>query len=68
MSTASQLLPFDISKRSRGVQKAYENFVKFYGPVKGTDIFLLKAEEQGKGNTIRQKVESVYANGAHLTK
>jgi len=53
---------------SNGVQKAYANFVKFYGPVKGTDIFLLKAQEEGTGNTIRQKVESVYTKGAKLKK
>jgi hypothetical protein len=59
-------LPFDITKQSKGAQKAYKHFVEFYGPVKGTDIFLLKAEEQGKGNTIRQKVNNVYHKGAKL--
>lgn len=61
-------LPFKLSRMSNGVQKAYANFVKFYGPVKGTDIFLLKAQEEGTGNTIRQKVESVYTKGAKLKK
>lgn len=59
-------LPFDISKQSAGAQKAYSEFVKFYGKKKGTDVFLLKAEEQGKGNTIRQKVNNVYHKGAKL--
>jgi hypothetical protein len=59
-------LPFDITKMSAGAQHAYANFVKFYGKVKGTDIFLLKAEEKGKGNTIREKVNSIYHKGARL--
>jgi hypothetical protein len=62
----SNLLPFDIKKMSAGAQKAFEEFVKFYGPVKGADIYLRKAEEQGVGNTIREKVNSIYHKGAKL--
>jgi hypothetical protein len=59
-------LPFDITKQSAGAQKAYKAFVEFYGKEKGTDVFLLKAEEQGTGNTIRQKVNSIYHRGAKI--
>lgn len=59
-------LPFDITKQSAGAQKAYRHFTEFYGKRKGTQVFLQKAEEQGKGNTIRQKVNSVYHKGAKL--
>lgn len=61
-------LPFDISKQSAGAQKAYANFIKEYGKSEGTRIFLQKAEERGKGNTIRQKVNSIYHKGATLGK
>ena len=59
-------LPFDITMQSKGAQKAYVNFTKEYGKKEGTRIFLAKAAEQGKGNTIRQKVNSVYHKGAKL--
>jgi hypothetical protein len=59
-------LPFDISKQTVGAQKAYKNFVKEYGKAEGTRIFLAKAEEQGKGNTLREKVNSIYHKGAKL--
>jgi hypothetical protein len=59
-------LPFDLSKMSAGAQKAYANFIHHYGNAEGTRIFLQKAEEQGKGNTIRQKVNSIYHTGAKL--
>lgn len=59
-------LPFDITKQSKGAQKAYRNFIKEYGKSEGTRIFLAKADEQGKGNTIRQKVNSVYHKGAKI--
>ena len=64
--SAARNLPFDISKQSIGAQKAYANMVKFYGKKEGVRIFLQKAEEQGKGNTIRQKVNSIYKKGAHI--
>lgn len=61
-------LPFKITAQSRGAQKAYKNFTKEYGKKEGTRIFLAKAEEQGKGNTIRQKVNFTYHKGARLGK
>jgi len=59
-------LPFDITKQSKGAQTAYIKFVKFYGKSEGTRIFLQKAEEQGTGKTLREKVNSIYHKGAHL--
>lgn len=59
-------LPFDIAKQSKGAQKAYDHMTKFYGKKEGTRIFLAKAEEQGKGRTIRQKVNSIYHRGAKI--
>lgn len=59
-------LPFDISKQSVGAQKAYRRFVKQYGKSEGERIFLAKAEEQGKGRTLSQKVNFVYKTGARL--
>lgn len=61
-------LPFKISAQSAGTQKAYNEMVKFYGKKEGTRIFLKKAEEQGKGTTIRQKCNSIYKKGAHIGK
>jgi hypothetical protein len=59
-------LPFKLSAQPAGVRKAYSNFVKEYGTEEGTRIFLKKAEEQGTGRTMRQKVVSVYKKGARL--
>lgn len=59
-------LPFDISKQTRGAQKAFKNFTNFYGTHDGPRIYLKKAEEQGQGSTIRQKVNSIYKKGAKL--
>ena len=59
-------LPFDISKQTKGAQKAYNNFISEYGEAEGTRIFLAKAEEQGVGRTIREKVNSIYKHGAKL--
>lgn len=59
-------LPFDISKQSAGAQKAYKAFVKQYGKSEGERIFIAKAEERGKGNTLRQKVNFTYKTGARL--
>ena len=59
-------LPFKITAQPVGTQKAYGNFVKEYGKKEGTRIFLAKAEEQGSGNTIRQKCNSIYRKGGHL--
>jgi hypothetical protein len=59
-------LPFKISAQSRGAQKAYRNFVDFYGREEGERIYLQKAEERGKGKTLRQKVNDIYKTGAKL--
>jgi hypothetical protein len=59
-------LPFKLSAQTKGVQKAYDNFIKEYGKTEGERIFLAKAEEKGRGSTLRQKVNSVYKTGAKL--
>jgi hypothetical protein len=59
-------LPFKIEAQSKGAQKAYRNFVSRYGKKEGTRIFLQKAEEQGRGKTITQKVNFTYKHGAKL--
>jgi hypothetical protein len=59
-------LPFLISAQPRGTQKAFDNFVREYGYMEGSRIFILKAEEQGTGNTARQKANSIYKRGGHL--
>ena len=59
-------LPFKLSAQTRGAQKAYGEFVKEYGKEEGTRIYLQKAEERGTGNTIRQKVNSIYKRGGKL--
>lgn len=59
-------LPFKITAQSKGAQKAYRRFTRRYGGDEGARIFLAKAEERGTGNTIRQKVHSVYTKGAKL--
>jgi hypothetical protein len=60
-------LPFKLSAQTKGAQKAYRNFVEQYGVSEGRRIFLAKAEEQGTGNTLRQKVNSTYKRGAKLS-
>lgn len=60
------LLPFKISAQTRGAQKAYARMVEQYGKREGERIFLQKASEQGTGNTLRQKVNSIYKKGARL--
>jgi hypothetical protein len=59
-------LPFKLSAQTKGAQKAYKRFVNEYGVIDGTRIYLQKAEEQGTGSTVRQKVNSVYKRGAKL--
>jgi hypothetical protein len=59
-------LPFKISAQTKGTQKAYGRFIKQYGKSEGERIFLLKAEEQGTGKTLRQKANSIYKTGAKL--
>lgn len=55
-----------IDTLSHGAQKALTNFRKEYGPSEGERIFKAKAEENGKGSTLRQKVNSTYKKGAKL--
>jgi len=59
-------IPWKLSAQTVGFQHAYKNFVQQYGQEEGTRIFLKKAEEQGTGNTLRQKANSIYRNGAKL--
>lgn len=59
-------LPFKITAQPAGTRKAYQNFTEFYGKREGERIFLKKAEEQGKGNTLRQKCNSIYKKGSHV--
>jgi hypothetical protein len=59
-------LPFLLGAQSAGVQKAYAAFVQQYGLVQGRRIFLAKANERGTGNTVRQRVDSVYTTGRRL--
>ena len=66
MASQPDPLPFKISRQTKGAQKAYRAFVRQYGLADGRRIFLAKADEQGVGNTIRQKVNSVYKTGAKL--
>lgn len=51
---------------SVGARKALGNFIDEYGRKEGERIYLAKAEERGQGNTLRQKVNSVYKTGAKL--
>lgn len=60
-------MKFDISKQTVGAQKAYARFVKQYGKTEGERIFLQKAEERGRGRTLRQKVNFTYHTGAKLS-
>lgn len=59
-------LPFKLTAQPKAVQKAYNNFVSEYGKAEGTRIFLAKADEQGKGKTLRQRVLTTYSKGATL--
>lgn len=60
-------LPFKIEAQPAAVRKAHKNFVMQYGKRDGDRIFLAKADEQGTGNTPRQRVLSVYSKGASLS-
>jgi len=51
-----------------GAKKALGNMVQEYGLDKGLQVFLDKAREQGTGKTLRQKVNSIYKQGAKLRK
>lgn len=60
-------LVFKINAQSKGAQKAYRRFIEQYGLDEGRRIFLARADERGIGSTLRQKVNSVYRKGSHLT-
>ena len=51
---------------TKGAKKAFIEFQKFYGPKEGERIFFQKADEQGTGQTKRQRVNSVFKTGAKL--
>lgn len=51
---------------TKGAQKALGNFIDEYGKSEGERIYKQKADERGRGNTLRQKVNSVYKTGASL--
>jgi hypothetical protein len=51
---------------TKGAKKAFVEFQKFYGQAEGERIFFQRAEEQGTGQTKRQRVNSVYKTGAKL--
>lgn len=59
-------LPFKITAQTKGAQKAYTRFIEQYGKKEGERIFLAKADEHGKGSTLRQKVNSIYRRGGHV--
>jgi hypothetical protein len=59
-------LPFKLSAQSAGVQKAYLNFIKQYGNVRGPQIFTAYANDHGVGNTLRQRCASVFTTGRKL--
>lgn len=52
---------------TKGAQKALAAFRSDYGAQEGLRIYLAKAEEQGTGATLRQKVNSIYKRGAKLS-
>lgn len=68
MEFNDRALPFKLTNMTKGAQKAYRNFISFYGFQEGRRIYLKKADEQGTGNTIREKVNSTYKKGAKLKK
>lgn len=49
-----------------GAKKALGEFTKQYGRTEGVRIYLAKADEQGTGNTLRQKVNFIYKKGATI--
>lgn len=59
-------LPFKISAQPASTRKAYGRFIKEYGKTEGERIFLAYAEDHGKGNTVRQKVNFVFRKGAKI--
>jgi hypothetical protein len=58
--------PFKIRNLTKGAKKARRHMQRFYGTEEGNRIWEAKAEEQGTGNTLREKVNSIYHKGAKL--
>lgn len=67
MKTYSTGLPFKLTAQTKGLQKAYRNFIDLYGREEGNRIFLAKADERGVGKTTRQKANSIYKTGGKLS-
>lgn len=59
-------LPWKLSAQTKGFQKAFTAFQQEYGPEEGLRIFLKKAEEKGRGKTLREKANDIYKTGAKL--
>jgi len=57
---------FKIRNLSKGAQKARRRMMQQYGAEEGDRIWREKAEEQGTGTTLRQKINSTYHKGAKL--
>lgn len=51
---------------TKGAQKALGEFMTQYGADEGVRIYKAKADEQGTGNTLRQKVNSIYKKGGSV--
>ena len=52
---------------SPGAKKALGHMRAEYGAREGNRIFIEKAKENGKGQTLRAKVNSTYRKGAKLS-
>ena len=57
---------FKIRNLTKGAQKARRRMLRGYGTEEGDRIWREKAEEQGTGSTLRQKLNSIYKKGAKL--
>ena len=51
---------FKVENLPAGPKKAFRRFHATYGKEEGERIFLKKADEQGRGRTLREKVIDVY--------
>jgi hypothetical protein len=58
--------PFKITNLTKGAQKARKRMISQYGAEEGDRIWREKAEEQGDGKTLREKINSTYHKGAKL--
>lgn len=72
MGRAQRPIPFRINGLGRtdtltsGARKALGNFINDYGEGKGIRLFVAKAEDHGKGSTLRQQVNSIYKKGGKV--